>query len=154
MANTNHLPSQGVVNGSSVESTVKTPEGHTMLILFIFFIVILSLFAIGLGLSYLCYIHSLKKSKLHIAFKIMCTFFETSFKSKTCFFFLTEKAQEEREQRARVERRQQIQYQALAAAQFFRGIPNSYSPNPKDEKTFLLGLDMSVVPMQLQTHPR
>lgn len=40
-------------------------------------------------------------------------------------------------------------YRALPSARFaIRGVPNWYAPNPKEEKTLLLGI--SVVPAQLQ----
>lgn len=63
------------------------------------------------------------------------------------------KYREEREERVRVERRQQqLRYRALAAAaQYFRGVPNCYSPNPTEERPLLLDMDMTIVPVQVQT---
>jgi len=48
-----------------VPETLTHPHdtGQSILILLIFFIVILSLFGVGMGMSYLCYKRALKKRK-------------------------------------------------------------------------------------------
>ncbi|CAL8088696.1 unnamed protein product [Orchesella dallaii] len=103
------------------EAVTTQDTSQSIIILLVFFIVILSLFAVGMGLSYLCYKRALKKRK----------------------------ERERREQRLRAERLHP--YRAIAAARRVRGIPNLYAPNPKDENSHLLDASVVPVHVQLET---